>query len=84
MTGFGFDPELLFLITRWGGKVVEVPVRWNDNPATKVHFLRDSTRMFLDLITLRWRAWTGRYGVWVRREERGMQNDEYDRKLRIN
>jgi dolichyl-phosphate beta-glucosyltransferase len=57
VTGFGFDPELLFLIDRWGGRVVEVPVRWYDNPATKVHFLRDSTRMFLDLIALRWRAW---------------------------
>ncbi len=52
---FGFDPEVLFLIKRLGGKIVEVPVRWNDNPATKVHFLRDSTRMFLDLVALRWR-----------------------------
>ena len=59
--GFGFDPEVLFLIERLGGKVVEVPVRWNDNPATKVHFLRDAARMFLDLVALRWRAWTGKY-----------------------
>ncbi len=58
---FGFDPELLFLIARLGGKIVEVPVRWNNNPATKVHFLRDSTRMFLDLLALRWRAWRGAY-----------------------
>lgn len=61
VTGFGFDPELLFLIERLGGSVVEVPVRWNDNPATKVRFLRDSTRMFLDLVELRWRALTGKY-----------------------
>ncbi len=61
VTGFGFDPELLFLIERLGGKIAEVPVRWNDNPATKVNFLRDSTRMFLDVIVLRWRALTGRY-----------------------
>jgi len=54
---FGFDPEVLFLIKRLGGKIVEVPVRWNDNPATRVHFLRDSTRMFLDLLVLRWRSW---------------------------
>jgi dolichyl-phosphate beta-glucosyltransferase len=59
--GFGFDPEILFLIARHGGKIKEVAVRWNDNPATKVHFLRDSTRMFLDLVVLRWRAITGRY-----------------------
>jgi dolichyl-phosphate beta-glucosyltransferase len=59
--GFGFDPELLFLIERLGGKVIEVPVRWNDNPATKVRFLRDALRMFLDLVALRWRAATGQY-----------------------
>jgi glycosyltransferase involved in cell wall biosynthesis len=59
--GFGFDPELLFLIEKQGGKVVEVPVRWNDNPATKIRFLRDSTRMFLDLLAIRWRAFTGQY-----------------------
>ena len=59
--GFGFDPELLFLIERGGGRVVEVPVRWDDHPATKVRFLRDSARMFLDLMAIRWRALTGKY-----------------------
>jgi dolichyl-phosphate beta-glucosyltransferase len=59
--GFGFDPELLFLIERTGGRMVEVPVIWNDNPATKVRFLRDSTRMFFDLIAIRWRAFKGTY-----------------------
>ncbi len=59
--GFGFDPELLFLIERQGERIVEVPVRWNDNPATKVRFLRDASRMILDLVALRWRAWTGKY-----------------------
>ncbi|MFB3922468.1 MAG: dolichyl-phosphate beta-glucosyltransferase [Terriglobia bacterium] len=61
VTGFGFDPEVLFLIERLGGKIVEVPVRWNDSPATKVRFLRDATRMFLDLVAIRWRAVTGQY-----------------------
>ena len=59
--GFGFDPELLFLIESEGGRVVEVPVRWNDNPATKVRFLRDSAKMVLDLIGIRWRSLTGTY-----------------------
>ncbi len=58
---FGFDPELLFLIRRLGGKIVEVPVRWNDNPATRVRFLRDSTRMFFDLVVIRARALAGKY-----------------------
>ena len=61
--GFGFDPELLFLIRHLGGKVVEIPVHWNNSPATKVRFLRDSSRMLLDLIVLRWRVWRGQYGL---------------------
>ena len=60
--GFGFDPELLFLIEREGGRIVEVPVRWNDDPATKVRFLRDSAKMVLDLLGIRWRSLTGTYG----------------------
>jgi len=60
-TGFGYDPEVLFLIERDGGRIVEVAIRWDDNPATKLRFLRDSTRMFLDLIALRWRWAKGLY-----------------------
>jgi glycosyltransferase involved in cell wall biosynthesis len=66
---FGFDPEILFLIQRLGGKVVEVPVRWNHNPATKVHYLRDSLHMTLDLVVLRWRALTGQHEKAVGRSD---------------
>ncbi len=66
---FGFDPEILFLIHLRGGKVVEVPVRWNHNAATKVHYLRDSLHMTLDLIVLRWRAWTRQYDKAVSRRQ---------------
>jgi glycosyltransferase involved in cell wall biosynthesis len=59
--GFGFDPEVLFLIQWTGGEVLEVPVKWNNHPATKVRLFRDSTRMLIDLIVLRWRAARGRY-----------------------
>lgn len=58
--GFGFDPEILFLIKRSGGRIIEVPVRWNNDPATKVRFLRDSGLMFWELVRLRWRAWRGK------------------------
>jgi glycosyltransferase involved in cell wall biosynthesis len=59
--GFGFDPELLFLIERLGGKIVEMPVRWNHDPATKVRFPRDPIRMFADLIMLRLRSIRANY-----------------------
>ncbi len=58
---FGFDPELLFLIERTAGRVVEVPVRWDNSPGTKVRFLRDSSQMILDLIRIRWNQFRGRY-----------------------
>ena len=59
--GFGFDPEILFLAKRHGLHGVEVPVRWAHDPATKVHVLRDSIRMFCELIVIRWNALTGHY-----------------------
>jgi dolichyl-phosphate beta-glucosyltransferase len=59
--GFGFDPEILFLIRRAGGKIIEEPVAWNHDASTKVRLLRDSVRMFWDLIAFRWHALTGQY-----------------------
>lgn len=59
--GFGFDPEILFLAKRQGLRGAEVPVRWAHDPATKVHVVRDSFRMFGDLLVIRWNALVGRY-----------------------
>ncbi|HXW54275.1 MAG TPA: dolichyl-phosphate beta-glucosyltransferase [Candidatus Cybelea sp.] len=66
--GFGFDPEILFLARRHGLRVVEVPVRWAHDPASKVHVLHDSLRMFGDLANIRWNWLAGRYPVHARRE----------------
>jgi glycosyltransferase involved in cell wall biosynthesis len=59
--GFGFDPEILFLAKRHGLRAVEIPVRWAHDPATKVHVVRDSLLMFLDLAYIRWNWLLGRY-----------------------
>jgi glycosyltransferase involved in cell wall biosynthesis len=59
--GFGFDPEILFLAKRHGLRVVEIPVRWAHDPATKVRVFRDSLRMFGDLVRIRWNWLLGRY-----------------------
>lgn len=58
---FGFDPEILFLARRHGLRIVEVPVRWSHDPRTKVHVLRDSAKMFLDLLLILWNDLLGRY-----------------------
>ena len=61
MERFGFDPELLFLAKRHGLRVVEIPVRWAHSPTTRVHMLRDSVMMFLEVLRIRWNAIAGRY-----------------------
>jgi glycosyltransferase involved in cell wall biosynthesis len=58
---FGFDPEILFLAKRHGLLAVEIPVRWAHDPATKVRVFRDSLRMFVDLLLIRWNRLAGRY-----------------------
>jgi len=59
--GFGFDPELLFLASRAGLKILEVPVRWSHAEGSKIRFLRDGVHMFTDLVQIRWNSIRGRY-----------------------
>ncbi len=58
---FGFDPEILFLAKRHGLRAVEIAVRWAHDPQTKVHMLRDSLRMFGEVLSIRWNWLRGRY-----------------------
>jgi glycosyltransferase involved in cell wall biosynthesis len=60
---FGFDPELLFLIQRLGGRVLEIPVRWDNDPATRFSVLHDTVQSFREVLAIRWRAWMGQYPV---------------------
>jgi dolichyl-phosphate beta-glucosyltransferase len=59
--GFGFDPEVLFLASRAKLKILEVPVRWSHAEGSKIRLFRDGTRMFTDLIRIRWNYIRGRY-----------------------
>lgn len=59
--GFGFDPEILFLAKQQGMRIVEVPVEWSHDADTRVSMLRDSLRMFQELLQIRWNWLLGRY-----------------------
>lgn len=61
--GWGFDPELLFLARRHGLRVKEVPVVWAHAAGAKIRMVRDSLRMFGDLINIRRHAWQGHYAL---------------------
>jgi glycosyltransferase involved in cell wall biosynthesis len=60
--GFGFDVEALFVARRLGYRVREVPVEWRSVPQSRVDPLRDTLRMFGDVLRVRLNAWRGVYG----------------------
>jgi glycosyltransferase involved in cell wall biosynthesis len=56
-----FDVELLFIALKRGLQIAEVPVHWKHVETTRVHPLRDSARMFFDLIKILFAGLTGKY-----------------------
>jgi dolichyl-phosphate beta-glucosyltransferase len=50
--GFGFDVELLYRAQHAGYKIVEVPTRWINSPQSRVHPIRHSSAMFLELLAI--------------------------------
>ncbi len=56
LQGFSFDVELLMLARRGGFRIAEVPVRWINSPASRVSPIRDSLRMFMDVLRVRLRG----------------------------
>jgi len=59
--GFGFDLEILFLAQCRGYTIAEIPVNWTDITGTKVRLFRDSVRMFLDVLRVRFNFMRGNY-----------------------
>jgi dolichyl-phosphate beta-glucosyltransferase len=51
--GFAFDVEALLRAKKIGCRIKEVPVKWINSPQSKVRIVRDSLRMFLDLLCIR-------------------------------
>ena len=62
LMGWSFDVELLYIASRRGYPILEVPVPWYFNPESKINVLRDSWRMFTDLLAIRRNGRMGKYG----------------------
>lgn len=61
LMGWSFDVELLYIASRRGYPILEIPIPWYFNPESKINVLRDSWRMFLDLLTIRRNGRKGLY-----------------------
>jgi len=53
LDGFSFDVEILYLAKELGLNTVEIPVRWVNEPNSKVRILLDPMKMFRDLLRIR-------------------------------
>jgi dolichyl-phosphate beta-glucosyltransferase len=60
---FGFDVEFLFVASYHGLRLKEIPVRWNNVEGSKVNVVRDTKRMFSELVQIRRNARTGAYDL---------------------
>lgn len=62
LNGFCFDVELLFISRKMNYKIKEVPICWRNSPASTVKPIRNSMRMFFDLLKIRYYEIKGAYG----------------------
>jgi len=59
--GFAFDAEILFLATRLGYRIGELPVPWFDSLPSRVDTVRHSGQMLKDVMRIRLLAASGAY-----------------------
>jgi dolichyl-phosphate beta-glucosyltransferase len=58
---FSFDAELLYIAQKHGLRIEEIPIRWINSPKSKVNPVADAAKMFLDVLTIRWKDLRGMY-----------------------
>ena len=61
IAGFGFDVEILYLARKGGYGIREVPVTWVYRASSRVDPLRDTIRMFVDVLRVRLNDLRGKY-----------------------
>jgi dolichyl-phosphate beta-glucosyltransferase len=59
---FAFDAEAIFIAKKIGYRLKDVPVIWLNSPSSKVHIIKDSFRMFTDLLRIQFNNLRGMYG----------------------
>ncbi|OGY22384.1 MAG: hypothetical protein A3A65_04480 [Candidatus Chisholmbacteria bacterium RIFCSPLOWO2_01_FULL_49_14] len=62
LSDWSFDAEILFLAQKSELRIKELPVRWVNDPRTKVNLFKDTLRSFSGLVKIRVYDILGRYG----------------------
>lgn len=58
---WSFDAEILFLAKKMGYEIIEVPVKWKNDKASKVRLVHDIIHSFKGLFLIRFNAAKGNY-----------------------
>ena len=53
LNGWAFDAEVLFIAQHCGYKIIEIPVQWYYDGDSKINVIRDSLKMFRELLQIR-------------------------------
>lgn len=61
ITGWTFDVEILAIARQLGYRIIEVPIPWYYKSHSKIHVLRDSMKMAVDLLVIRRNIRLGKY-----------------------
>ena len=61
INGWGYDAEVVFLAHRFGYRIVEVPVTWENDPRSRVRIVSATIRSFVELLEVRLHDLLGHY-----------------------
>jgi dolichyl-phosphate beta-glucosyltransferase len=64
--GWAFDVEVLFIALKAGYTLIEVPITWYYRAQSRVHPLRDSVTMLIEVLRVRWNGLRGLYDGKIR------------------
>ena len=62
-TGWGFDVELLYLASKRGMRILEMPIEWHHDADSRLSPFSAGLAMLRDVLAVRWRGLRGKYSL---------------------
>ncbi|MBN1681593.1 MAG: glycosyltransferase family 2 protein [Anaerolineae bacterium] len=61
LDGWAFDVEILYVAQKRSAKIIEVPINWYYKANTRIHPIKDSIDMFIEVFKIRQNGYRGLY-----------------------